>query len=218
MTCGHYSFPHYREDQHSDHGFSASAKQLIILRLYHTRVCLIPFLVPMILSLHMSLGFYSEPVGLRVPATFISFVPYGISEDSFLLYHANFLILWKETFLFLLVIDPYIRRFVSIHLKIHSNHRHFIDSRPIGYTIHLWTGFEAMPYGISQPTLPGFIRIRFPFYTHAGSLEETFQDVTPSFHLSNHQLYRLYTGTLFFIFSKTCRGTSRTYPPHEFSG
>lgn len=42
-------------------------------------------------------------------------------------------------FLHISGLDPYIRRFVSA--SAHSNHRYFIDPRPIGNTIHLWTAF-----------------------------------------------------------------------------
>ena len=38
-----------------------------------------------------------------------------------------------------LPLDPYIRKFVS--LLGHSHHEYFIDPRPIGNTIHLWTAF-----------------------------------------------------------------------------
>ena len=36
-------------------------------------------------------------------------------------------------------LDPYIRKFVRCFH--HSHHMHFIDSRPIGYTAHLWAAF-----------------------------------------------------------------------------
>ena len=46
------------------------------------------------------------------------------------------------TFLCNRLIDPYIRGFVRYYY--HSNHRYFIDLRPVGDTIHLWTAFVML--------------------------------------------------------------------------
>ncbi len=61
-----------------------------------------------------------------------------ITPDSYLPTHT--IALPPVTFLQHLRLDPYIQRFVSAYAA-HSNHRYFMDSRHIGYTIHLWTAF-----------------------------------------------------------------------------
>ena len=65
-----------------------------------------------------------------------------------------------SAFLRRLVIDPYIRSFVSA--CAHSRHGQFVDPRHIGRAAHLWAGFEEAggtgpsPYGGSLPTSPSF--------------------------------------------------------------
>lgn len=55
-------------------------------------------------------------------------------------------------------LEPLLHRFVS--QSRHTHHRHFIDPRHIGHTIHLWTAFVALfqqpQDGDSLPTSPGF--------------------------------------------------------------
>ena len=88
----------------------------------------------------------------------------------------------------LLSIDPYIRSFVR--RSRHSHHIHFIDPRPIGYTIHLWTAFVLL----SQITVSlsrlhrAFDKIGFPIMP-IGVSGEAFRGVTPSFHFSDYQFY-----------------------------
>ena len=97
---------------------------------------LLPFLVPIILSLHIPLGFHYEPVSLPVPVT-----QHGRSEGKFLLNHTD-----------CALTHPYISiwsSFRPVHSRIrqftrfgeHSNHRYFIDSWPIGSTICFQTAF-----------------------------------------------------------------------------
>ena len=85
MTCGHSYFSHYKSYQKFDHYFSAPIQLLIFLRQFISyKRYLIPFLVPINLSLHIPLGAYYAPVNLNVPITH-----YGISQPIFLLYHIH---------------------------------------------------------------------------------------------------------------------------------
>ena len=93
--------------------------------------------VPIILSLHMHLGVCFKPDSLAMPVTL-----QGISYQLILLY-LTVAALAVCTFLCSHVIDPYIRRLVRRFR--HSHHMHFIDPRPIGYTVHLWTDFVPLP-------------------------------------------------------------------------
>ena len=94
----------------------------------------LPFLVPVILSVHIPLGACSKPVSLDAPVTH-----HGVSYERFLLHHTNCDSNTSMHFCMLLDIDPYIRKFVSP--VGHSHHGYFIDPRPIGYTAHLWATF-----------------------------------------------------------------------------
>lgn len=61
------------------------------------------------------------------------------------------------TFLSLRSLDPYILRFVSSLLKLHTHHRYFLDLRHIGNTMHLCTVFHSIIcLGCSLPTSAGF--------------------------------------------------------------
>ncbi len=86
----------------------------------------------------------------------------------------------------LLSLDPYIRRLVRRYR--HSYHIHFIDPRPIGYTVHLWTAFVLLPQiTVSLSRLHrAFDKIGFPKMP-IGVSGEAFRGVTPSFHLSDYQ-------------------------------
>lgn len=97
---------------------------------------LLPFLVPIILSLHIPLGLHYEPVSLPVPVT-----QHGRSEGKFLLNHTD-----------CALTHPYISiwsSFRPVHSRIrqftrrgkHSNHRYFVDSWPISSTICFQTAF-----------------------------------------------------------------------------
>jgi len=55
----------------------------------HEWVNPIPFLVPIILSMHIPLGACFEPVSLNVPAGFSAFAHYGFSYFEFLLNHTD---------------------------------------------------------------------------------------------------------------------------------
>ena len=92
--------------------------------------------VPIILSLHMHLGVCFEPDSLTVPVTL-----QGISYLLILLY-LTVAALAVCTFLCSKRIDPYISSFAKRFR--HSHHMHFIDPRPIGYTVHLWTAFVLL--------------------------------------------------------------------------
>ena len=67
--------------------FSVLIQQLIFFVCLFTNLIMnsTPFLVPIILSVHISLGFYFEPVCLSVPVT-----RYGFSQRIFLLNHTNY--------------------------------------------------------------------------------------------------------------------------------
>ena len=96
-----------------------------------------PFLVPIILSLHIALGFCSKPASLNAPVTH-----YGISYVQFLLCHTcdDFS---PIAFLQFQVLDSYLRKFVSWVYQ-HSNHSYFIDPRHIGHTTHRWAAFVIL--------------------------------------------------------------------------
>lgn len=96
----------------------------------------VPFLVPIILSVHMPVGVRSEPVSLDAPVT-----RHGFSQATFLLNRTDCR-LDTETFRFRPLIDPYIREFVS-PLIGHSHHRHFVDPRRVICTYHLWDAFVS---------------------------------------------------------------------------
>ena len=68
MTRDHSSCSHYKNNHKFDLGFSVAVKMLIVLR--HQTNRLLPFLVPIILSVHIPLGAYYEPVGCGTPATY----------------------------------------------------------------------------------------------------------------------------------------------------
>ena len=86
----------------------------------------------------------------------------------------------------LLSLDPYIRSFVR--RSRHSYHMHFIDPRPIGYTIHLWTAFVPLArITVSLSRLHrAFDKANFSTLP-IGVSGEAFRGVTPSFHFSDYQ-------------------------------
>ena len=83
-------------------------------------------------------------------------------------------------------IDPYIRSFARRFR--HSHHMHFIDPRPIGYTVHLWTAFVLL----SQITVSlsrlhrAFNKVDFSTLP-IGVSGKAFRGVTPSFHFLDYQ-------------------------------
>ena len=156
---------------------------LIILRhpILSMRKYPLPFLVPVILSVHIPLGACSKPVSLDAPVTH-----HGVSYERFLLHHTNCDSNTSMHFCMLLDIDPYIRKFVSTF--VHSHLEHFIDPRHIGNTIHLWTAFHSLTcLDYSLPTSPSFWPISFRLHTPVGVSGKAFRDVTPSFHLLDYQ-------------------------------
>ena len=140
----------------------------------------VPFHVPIILSVHISLGVRYSPVSLIVPVT-----QYGVSYFRFLL-HRTDPQLSVHTFLYGKHLDPYIRGFRQLSCK-HSNLGYFVDLRPMGSTVHLWTAFVGLV------TFQHFLRLLSAAFTElltpdvsifgaSRSIKGAFQGVTPSFH------------------------------------
>ena len=115
-----------------EHYFSVPIQLLILLRQLTIRS--IPFLVPIILSVHSALGFCYEPVSLNVPLTH-----YGISLERYLLCH-TYDAFTPIAFLQCNLLDPYFRNFVSPYSG-HSNRSWFIDPRHISSTNCLQLAF-----------------------------------------------------------------------------
>ena len=113
----------------------------------------LPFLVPVILSVHIPLGACSKPVSLDAPVTH-----HGVSYKRFLLHHTNCDSNTGIHFCMLHDIDPYIRKFVSP--VGHSHHGYFIDPRHIGDTIHLWTAFVIFEINILRPLSADFTELQ----------------------------------------------------------
>ena len=93
-----------------------------------------------------------------------------------------------STFLCCHGIDPYIRGFRQLSCK-HSNLGYFVDLRPIGSTVHLWTAFTADSsavrlLSVDFTELP---TIYVSVYIAGRSIRAAFQGVTPSFRLSDNQ-------------------------------
>ena len=140
---------HYRHFSGSTSTFQQQLGGLLLFVHRQPCGCLLPFLVPITLSLHIPLGACFEPDSLAAPVTL-----HGFSSIQFLLIHAAVRSIGRDAFLRLRRIDPYIRRFVS-SLE-HSHLGYFIDSRPMGDTSHLWDAFVLLGHGHSRPTSPGF--------------------------------------------------------------
>ena len=91
----------------------------------------IPFLVPIILSVHIFLGFCYSPASLVMPVT-----SHGRSEGKFLLNHTNYALtypyisIWSSSRTVHSQIRQYPRQ------GIHSNHEYFIESWSIGNIPH----------------------------------------------------------------------------------
>ena len=109
-----------------------------------------------------------------------------------------------STFLCRHGIDPYIRGFRQSYFK-HSDLGYFVDLRPIGSTVHLWTAFVGLV--IIQQS----IRLLSADFTElltiggcapmpVGVLVWTLRGVTPSFHPSKYQFSKV----LDFIRPSTC--------------
>ena len=159
---------------------SPQSKQLIILRLYRI-MRIVGCHVPIILSVHIYLGALLWSWQLDNAC---NIVRYFISENLTLPHcHCSKAVC---TFLCSRVLDPYIRRFVRYFN--HSHHIYFIDPRPMGYTIHLWTAFVLLTQiTVSLSRLHrASDKISF-LIMPVGVSGEAFRGVTPSFHLSDYQ-------------------------------
>ena len=118
-----------------EHYFSVPIQLLIFLRQLTIRS--IPFLVPIILSVHTALGFCYKPVSLPVPLTL-----HGISYIRFLLCHTHDACT-STAFLQFLSLDSYLHKFVSWVYQ-HSNLSYFIDPRHIDCTNCLQSAFLSI--------------------------------------------------------------------------
>ena len=136
----------------------------------------IPFLVPIILSLHTALGFCYEPVSLPVPLTL-----HGISYIRFLLCHTHDACT-STAFLQFFSLDPYLRKFVSPYSE-HSNRSWFIDLRHIGHTTHLWVAFVNLMLRCLCADFTELLTKPPP----VGVSRRAFRGVTPAFHSSDYQ-------------------------------
>ncbi len=134
-TCGHSSIPITGTSSVRPLLFSSSSPAYCSSSDSFLRK-LLPFLVPIILSVHIPLGLHYEPVSLPVPVT-----QHGRSEGKFLLNHTD-----------CALTHPYISiwsSFRPVHSRIrqftrrgkHSNHRYFVDSWPISSAICFQTAF-----------------------------------------------------------------------------
>ena len=139
-------------------GSTSTFQHQLICLLFFVRKSLswdpIPFLVPIILSVHIypQASCYS-PASLDVPVT-----QHGCSQGQFILNHTGCALThpcisaWSS----FRTVHSQIRQPVR-HDK-HSNHRYFIDPRLIGNTPHLWGAFGSFTnfYGCSQPLSRSF--------------------------------------------------------------
>ena len=141
----------------------------------------VPFHVPITLSVHISLGVRYSPVSLTVPVT-----QYGVSYFRFLL-HRTDPHLSVRTFLYGKHLDPYIRGFRQSYFK-HSDLGYFVDLRPIGSTVHLWTAFVGLVIiqqsrRLLSADFTELLTGQFSLTPASRSIKGAFQGVTPSFHL-----------------------------------
>ena len=84
-------------------------------------------------------------------------------------------------------IDPYIRGFRQLSCK-HSNLGYFVDLRPIGSTVHLWTAFVGLviiqqSIRLLSADFTELLTGQFSLTPASRSIKGAFQGVTPSFHL-----------------------------------
>ena len=139
-------------------GSTSTFQHQLICLLFFVRKSLswdpIPFLVPIILSVHIypQASCYS-PASLDVPVT-----QHGCSQGQFLLNHTGCALThpcisaWSS----FRTVPSQIRQ--PVRHDRHSNHRYFIDPRLIGNTPHLWGAFGSFTnfYGRSQPLSRSF--------------------------------------------------------------
>lgn len=96
-----------------------------------------------------------------------------------------------STFLCRHGIDPYIRGFRQSYFK-HSDLGYFVDLRPIGSTVHLWTAFVGLviiqqSIRLLSADFTELLTGQFSLTPASRSIKGAFQGVTPSFHQSNYQ-------------------------------
>lgn len=121
------------------------------------------FLVPIILSLHISLGLCFEPVCLNAPVTH-----YGLSQRIFLLNRTN-----NDFSLLHISIQSGFR---PVHSQIrqslfgHSDHRYFIDSRPVGNAVRLRTGFVAFALRLLSAVFTELLTVWISSFTASRSI------------------------------------------------
>lgn len=92
-----------------------------------------------------------------------------------------------STFLCRHGIDPYIRGFRQSYFK-HSDLGYFVDLRPIGSTVHLWTAFVGLviiqqSIRLLSADFTELLTGQFSLTPVSRSIKGAFQGVTPSFHL-----------------------------------
>src|SRR5699024_11808772 len=93
------------------------------------------------------------------------------------------------TFLFLHGIDPYIRGFRQSYFK-HSDLVYFVDLRPMGSTVHLWTAFVGLviiqqSIRLLSAAFTELLTSQFSLTPASRRIKGAFQCVTQSFHLSD---------------------------------
>ena len=118
----------------------------------------VPFHVPIILSVHISLGVRYSPVSLIVPVT-----QYGVSYFRFLL-HRTDPQLSVHTFLYGKHLDPYIRGFRQSVVD-NSHHRYFVDSRRVICIQYLYHTFDSCISTLFRQTSADFIELQTPTIT-----------------------------------------------------
>ena len=88
-------------------------------------------------------------------------------------------------------IDPYIRGFRQSYFK-HSDLGYFVDLRPIGSTVHLWTAFVGLviiqqSIRLLSADFTELLTGQFSLTPASRSIKGAFQGVTPSFHPLDYQ-------------------------------
>ena len=145
------------------------------------------FHVPIFLSVHIPLGDTFKPVHLgdtcNTAGTFIltTFTyPHAHRMMRQLRFHSSFVL--TRTF-----------SVSSVRFIAHSHHRYFIDSRRIICIRHLCRTFVNRISALLRQTSADFCELsdtlRIVTLMPVAVLEQAFQGVTPSFHLSKYQFF-----------------------------
>ena len=122
MTQGHHSSFHYKKNQHFDLYFSVIINELIFFVSKLNR--LLPFLVPLNLSLHNILRCLLYACDNNLSRLKIDSTNKEFHSNKFY-FSSITTLLCATTFLLLEFLDMYIRKFVS-YIE-HSHHIYFID-------------------------------------------------------------------------------------------